>query len=237
MALPKINDDKPIYEVTLPTNGRTYKYRPFLVKEQRNILMASESGSPRESVLSMIQCIESCAPDVKIKEMCTAEVDYVFLHIRSKSVGETTDLNFKCKKCEAQSTVTIDLTKVDISGYQENDIVVLNDEIKLKLKRTTYDDTLKNINEITEEEASSELIFKTLKIALHSLEVNDELIMFADESEEEIDQFLNSLNPDQLEKCINFIRDLPKLQYKTEFTCKKCEEHNEVLLEGFQDFF
>ena len=61
--------------------------------------------------------------------------------------------------------------------------------------------------------------------------------MFADESEEEIDQFLNSLNPDQLEKCINFIRDLPKLQYKTEFTCKKCEEHNEVLLEGFQDFF
>ena len=82
----------------------------------------------------------------------------------------------------------------------------MNDDIKLKLKRTTYDDTLKNINEITDEESSAELIFKTLKIALHSLEVNDELIMFADESEEEIDQFLNSLNPDQLEKCINFIR-------------------------------
>ena len=237
MALPRINDDKPIYEVTLPTNGKTYKYRPFLVKEQRNILMASESGSLRDGVLAMIQCIESCAPDIKIKDMATAEVDYIFLQIRAKSVGEKTDINLECNKCKELNSVNIDLTKVEISGYQENDIIELNDNIKLKLKYTTYDDTLKNITDIAEEESTSNLIFKTLKMSLHSLEVDEELIMFSDESEDEVDKFLNSLNSDQLEKCLNFIRDLPKLQYSSEFNCKKCEEHNQIKIEGFQDFF
>ena len=134
MALPIINDDKPIYEVTLPTNKKTYRYRPFLVKEQRNILMASESGSARDGVLAMIQCIESCAPEAKIKDMSTAEVDFLFLQIRAKSVGEKTDINLKCKKCEELNEVKIDLTEVSISGYQENDIIELNDKIKLKLK-------------------------------------------------------------------------------------------------------
>ena len=96
MALPRINDDKPIYEVTLPTNKKTYRYRPFLVKEQRNILMASESESAREGVIAMLKCVESCAPDVKIEDMSTAEVDYIFLQIRGKSVGETVTVNLTC---------------------------------------------------------------------------------------------------------------------------------------------
>ena len=74
MALPRINDDKPIYEVTLPTNKKTYRYRPFLVKEQRNILIASESESAREGVMAMLSCIESCAPDVKIEDMSTPTI-------------------------------------------------------------------------------------------------------------------------------------------------------------------
>ena len=92
MALPRINDDKPIYEVTLPTNKKTYRYRPFLVKEQRNILMASESESAREGVIAMLKCVESCAPDVKIEDMSTAEVDYIFLdELRANGFYNKTD--------------------------------------------------------------------------------------------------------------------------------------------------
>ena len=108
MALPRINDDKPIYEVTLPTNKKTYRYRPFLVKEQRNILMASESESAREGVIAMLKCVESCAPDVKIEDMSTAEVDYIFLQIRGKSVGEKSNINVKCSQCETENSVSID---------------------------------------------------------------------------------------------------------------------------------
>ena len=113
----------------------------------------------------------------------------------------------------------------------------MSDKIKLKLKHPTYADTIKNLEDIQKEETSSGLIFKTLKIALYSLEVDEELIMFSDESEEEIDAFLNSLNSDQLEKCLTFIRDLPKINYDLKFDCKKCNHKNEVKLEGFQDFF
>ena len=237
MALPRINDDKPIYEVTLPTNKKNYRYRPFLVKEQRNILMASESESAREGVIAMLKCVESCAPDVKIEDMSTAEVDYIFLQIRGKSVGEKSNLNVKCSECSTENQVSVDLTEVDISGYQENDVFELTDKIKLKLKYPTYADTIKNIEDIQNEETASGLIFKTLKIALHSLEVDEELIMFSDETEEEIDGFLNSLSGDQLEKCLTFIRDLPKINYDLKFDCKKCNHKNEIKLEGFQDFF
>lgn len=235
--LPRINDDKPIYELKLPTNGKTYKYRPFLVKEQRNILMASESGSAREGIMSMLQCIESCAPEAKISELSTTEIDYIFLQIRGKSVGEKSEINLKCKKCDLENPIEINLSEVEIKGYKKEDTVELTDKIKLKMKYTTYDDSVKNIEKLEKEQSAAELIFTTLKISLHSLEVDDELIMFADESEEEIDQFLNSLTSEQLNKCVSFIEEAPGLNYQTEFTCLGCEEHNEVSIERFQDFF
>jgi len=237
MALPRINDDKPIYELTLPTSGKKIKYRPFLVREQKNILIASESESSKESILSMIQCIEACAPEVNIKELSTAEVDFVFLHIRSKSVGEKAKVNFSCTECETPFPISVDLTKILIEGYNKNNVIELNDTIKLKLKYTTYQDSINNIEQIQEEESVTSLIFKTLKLCLHSLEVNEELIMFSDESDEEIDGFLNSLNPEQLEKCLDYVKNLPKLNYETNFICEKCNHNNEVKIQSFEDFF
>mgnify|MGYP003133815354 CR=1 FL=1 len=237
MALPRINEEKPIYELTLPTSKRTYKYRPFLVKEQRNILMASESGSAREGILAMLQCINSCAPDVDINELSTAEVDYIFLQIRAKSVGEKTELNLNCKECEAQNKYTVDFNEVKILGSNDNNVIHITDDIKLKMKYNSYSETAKNIDELQHEESTAKLIFKALKLNLHSLEVNDELILFSDESDDEVDGFLNSLNTEQLEKCISFMDNLPKLNYEANFVCKNCGAENKNTFERFQDFF
>ena len=144
MALPIINDDKPIYELKLPTTGKRYKYRPFLVREQKNILIANESGSQRESMIAMLQCIENCVEDINIKDLSTAEVDYVFMHVRGKSVGETIDIKHKCTHCSHENKIQVKLADIEILNYNSENLVQLTDDISLSMRYPTYEDSLKN---------------------------------------------------------------------------------------------
>lgn len=234
MALPIINDDKPIYELKLPTTGKRYRYRPFLVKEQKNILIANESGSQRESMIAMLQCIENCVEDINIKDLSTAEVDYVFMHVRGKSVGETIDIKHKCTHCSHENKIQVKLADIEILNYNSENLVQLTNEISLSMRYPTYEDTLKNVKD--EEVKITNLLFNTLRSSLDYLQTGESNIKFSDETEEEIEKFINSLNNEQLQKCFEHVESLPSLYYTQDYTCSNCNKEVKLELKGFEDF-
>ena len=234
MALPQINDDKPIYELKLPTTGKRYKYRPFLVREQKNILIANESGSQRESMIAMLKCIENCVENFNIRDLSTAEVDYIFMYVRGKSVGETIDIKHTCPHCSHENKLQVKLPDVEILNYNSENHIQLTNEISLSMRYPTYEDTLKNVRD--EEAKLTELLFDTLKYSLDYLQTEEDNIKFSDETEEEIEKFINSLNNEQLEKCFKHVESLPSLYYTQDYSCSKCSKETKIELKGFQDF-
>ena len=105
MALPVLSNDKPMYEVTVPSSQETYKFRPFLVKEQKSLLVAFASQDNKQILTTMLNCIESCVPGLDIKKLATFDMDYVFTQIRAKSVGETSTILSACIKCKEEKPI------------------------------------------------------------------------------------------------------------------------------------
>ena len=233
MALPKMNSETPVYELKLPTTGVKYKYRPFLVKEQKSMLISNESGSQKEAMTGMLNCLQDCVPDLKLRELSTAEVDYMFITVRGKAVGETATLQHTCPHCSAANDITIKFDDISIINYNQDKTIKLNDDYTLIMKYPTYEDTL---NSVGADMSTTELIFETLKSSFKSLQTEEENIEFKDETKEEIDQFINSLSGEQLEKCMNFVQNSPALYYEGNYECKNCHEKVEYKLNGFQDF-
>ena len=114
MALPKLNNDQPVYEMVIPSTKETVKYRPFLVKEQKSMLVAFESQDMKQILNAMLLSIESCIPGIDINKLATFDVDYMFTQLRSKSVGETSTILYACAKCNEQNEVKINLQDVSI---------------------------------------------------------------------------------------------------------------------------
>ena len=114
MALPQLKNDVPKYEMTVPSTGQKVKYRPFLVKEQKVLLVAFESQDNRQILNSMLDCLSSCVPDVKLTDLATFDVDYMFTQVRSKSVGETSTVMHACKECNEENEVKIRLDEIKV---------------------------------------------------------------------------------------------------------------------------
>ena len=237
MALPKLSNDRPIYEMVIPSTKETVKFRPFLVKEQKSLLVAFESQDQKQILNSMLVCIESCVPGVDVKKLATFDVDYMFTQVRSKSVGETSTVLSACTECNEENEVQINLTEINVeSNGIKTDIVQLNDEISVELKFPTYEDTLVYTNS----EASTnvtENLFNSIASCLNAVQTKDENILIRQEPREEVDKFINSLTNEQLEKITNFINTMPTLMYEKKYNCKKCGHENTLQMKGLQDFF
>jgi hypothetical protein len=237
MALPKL-DATPKYELTIPSTGETLKYRPFLVKEQKVLLIAFESQDPKQVLKTIIDCIGQCSDSKDVKKLATFDVDYIFTKIRSKSVGEISKVGYKCQSCEADMEVNINLEELEVKGQlRDNKVVDITDTIKINMKYPSYLDLINDANIFSEETSSTEKIFSTLMHSMDSIMTEEENINLKDESKEEIETFINSLTGEQFERISNFMDDLPKITYKKEHTCLSCNHENEIELEGLQDFF
>lgn len=236
MALPILND-APKYVTRLPSTGKEVKFRPFLVKEQKNLLIALESKDLDQIIISMLDCIEACSQDVNAFSIPTFDADYLFAQIRSKSVGETTEIMTKCVHCEGENRVKIDISsiKMDIEPLQNNEIELTNN-IKLKLKYPTYNDMIAAKAYDLDIDSGTRII-KSVISCFDCVLTEDEVISFKDETEEAIMAFVESLTTSQLDEIIEFTDNLPKLEHEEPFTCVACGEQNTLRLEGLNDFF
>mgnify|MGYP001181758449 FL=1 len=238
MALPILSNDKPMYEVVVPSSQQTLKFRPFLVKEQKSLLVAYESQDMKQILNAMLNCIETCVHGINVKDLATFDVDYLFTQVRAKSVGETSTILSACVNCNEQNEVKINLEDVKMNASEiKTKVISITDTINVEMKYPTYDDMLRNPNYMKEDGTQTELLFESIVSCMYAVQTGDDNIIISQEPREEIEKFVNSLTNDQLTKITEFVESMPAMSHEQKFTCKKCQHENTVELKGLQDFF
>lgn len=235
MALPQINDI-PKYNLTIPSTGQEVTFKPFLVKEQKILLIALESGDDKQILRSIIDTVTSCILDkINVEKLATFDLEYIFTQIRSKSAGESTKLNLLCSKCEETTPTVVNLEEISINVNVKDKIIELTDKFTLVMRYPNYKGVLLNMN--GDDDSVTNAIFEMIVMCLDELRTEEEIIKFDDETRESIDAFVGGLTASQIEFIMNFVESLPKLEHDITFNCTHCNTVNEIKLQGLQDFF
>ena len=237
MALPKLND-MPMYSVTIPSLDQEVKIRPFVVKEEKVLLIAMESNDPKQIAMAIIDTIVSCT-DGKIdpNKLSAYDVEYLFMQIRCKSVGETSDLRIKCDKCEEQNDVTVNINEIKINKKVPEKRIKLTDNIIIEMKVPSYLEVASNDRIVSNETSTMDQIFGIIIQSIDCVMTEDERIDFKEIRYEEAEEFLGSMNRDQFAKIREYMEQQPTLKHDIQFDCTGCGKHNNITLEGLQDFF
>ena len=237
MPLPKINT--PTYELTLPSNGKKIKYRPFLVREEKILIMALETEDQKQITAAIIQILTACimTRGVKLNELATFDIEYLFLNVRSKSVGETISLNLICPDDEKTNVeVSIDLDSIKVKKDKSHtNIVKLDNNLSLKLKYPSMKQFIES-----NFEAGVETVSNTMDVVISSIDMiyNEEESWNASEStKKELEDFIDQLNTKQFKLIENFFDTMPKLSHKIKVKNPNTNVESTVLLEGLAAFF
>mgnify|MGYP001238022382 FL=1 len=236
MALPKI--ETPTYELTLPSQDIKVKYRPFLVKEEKILLMALESQKSDEIFQATKQIVSSCTFNaLKVEELPTFDLEYIFLQIRAKSVGETTKFKVLCpddKKTYAD--VEVDLTKVNVEVDDKHTNKLVVDE-KRNLGVVLKYPTMNVLKSGTMENPTTEQIFDVLTECVDHIYEGDKIYPAKDSTPQEIKEFFEDLSQDSFVKIKNFFDTMPRLRHEVEVTNPVTNVKSKVVLSGLNDFF
>lgn len=235
MALPKLNSS-PSYELTIPSSGQLVHFRPFLVKEQKNLLIALETQDRKALLSSIIRTIESCVEETIKSKLTTFDVDYMFTKLRAKSVGESVDLSINCESCEEPNTVTIDIDSVQVKNPVQDNVVKLSEEISVEMAYPSYHEFLENTT-MTESKTQAEILFELMLVCMKAVLTDEERISLKDESREEIITFVENMTTEQYSTLMNYVQNIPYAYKDVEFTCSKCNTVNNRTLQGMDDFF
>lgn len=245
MALPKIKS--PIYDLTLPSTGESFTYRPFLVKEQKILLMALESEDQTEMLRAIKQIITNCVvEEVDVDTLPMFDLEYVFLKLRAKSVGEIVDLkighpfgkNSDDEECEHKTDYQLNLMEVEVHKEEEHTSKILLDEetgVGIVLKYPTL--SLANEIQDAAEKSQIEIITDMVVTCVDMIYDAEEVYPSSESTQEEISEFLNDLSQEQFEKVTNFFTTMPKLKHIIEWKCEACGKDETVELEGMANFF
>jgi len=235
MALPKLNT--PTYELELPSNGEKIKYRPFLVKEQKTLMMAQESGEDEQIANVMSTLISDCTfGSANSDNMPMFDVEYIFLKVRGKSVGETIELNVLCPDDnETRVPVSLDIDDIDVTldDKHTNEIVLTPlSDVKIVFRYPMLSD-MKNLISTT---TNVEIMYSLITECIEEIQHGDDVYNKVDMTPKEIEEFIDSLTTEQFEKITKFFDTMPKLRHIIEVTNPKTGVKSEVILEGLTSF-
>ena len=233
MALPKLNT--PTYELELPSTGEILKYRPFLVKEQKLLLIAQESGEEKQIANAMGELVNSCTfGKVNAKSAPMFDIEYLFLRIRGKSVGEKVKLNLICQD-DGKTTVPYELNLEDVECQVQDDHsneIQINEDIKIVFRYPLLND-LQNVKASA---GDSEKTFHFMECCIDSIHSGDDVFQRIDIKDKEISEFIEQFTNEQFEKITQFFNTMPKLRHVVKVTNPKTKKKNEILLEGLESF-
>lgn len=233
--IPKINEF-PRFELVIPSTGKTVKFRPYLVKEEKVLLTAWEDDDIKASWDAIIDTLSACSPELDTKSLTLYDVQYIFNKVRAHSVGETANITVLCKECQNPNNITVNIEDVDMpSGFDIKKKIKIGEGITVELSHPKYLDTVRNPDLLKDTSVNG--IITLLAGSLDYLYTNDEKINFKEHSQEEILEFVNSLTQDQFKMLWDFLNDAPKLEFKTEYECSSCKKENVIELRDSLDFF
>jgi len=242
--LPKL--DVPIYETKLISNDQVVRFRPFLVKEQKLFLMAAESEEPKDTINAIKQVLRNCIlDDIDVDSMATFDIEYLFLQLRARSIGEVVNLRFNCnnnvtdekgeeKKCGHLVKIDINVLEINPTRDQEHtNKIQITDKVGVVLKYPTF-------NSIDSNEIDSQDMQQVLNVIVSCIDYvyDEEQVYYAkDTKKEELVEFIENMKQGDLEKLSSFFTTLPKLKKEVHFHCDKCGYEEDIILEGVQSFF
>lgn len=238
MALPQLNTVK--YDMVIPSTGKQIKYRPFVVREEKVLLTSLESGDAQQITNAMRDIVEVCTfKEVDIKSLAMFDLEYIFLKLRAKSVGENADITVRCtnEECEHMNPVQVNLDSVELVGDPKAEATIaLTDEVGVSLKYPT----VKRLEEIMKGQTAEnqlDVVIGMIAASIDSIYDASAVYPAVDSTPVELIDFIDSLNKEQFGKIQEFFDHFPKLKEDISFTCEKCGTHSDVSLEGLNDFF
>ena len=237
MALPIIN--APTYEVAVPSSKEKINYRPFLVKEEKILLLALEDGTAGALNAALKQIVNNCTYEkLEVDKLATFDLEFIFLRIRAKSVGEVSKLSLLAEDDgETYVEVEIPLEKIIVDFPKDHtDTVKLTDTIGVVLRYPTYE-TLAEMDDLPRDMSGVERVFTLMSKCVDRIFDAETVHERIDFNEEELETFLNSLSPQQFADVQKFFDTMPKLQHQVKFTNPNTKKKNTVTLEGLQSFF
>lgn len=238
MPLPKIST--PTYHLELPSSGKEIQYRPFLVREEKLLVLALESEDTKEITTAIKNVIRACIKnkDIKVEELPTFDIEYLFLNIRGKSVGEEIEVNILCPddgESYAKTNIAIDEIEVQRNEKHSNKIK-LDDELTMEMKYPSLDQFIKN-NFDFNAESGLDQSFELVAACIDKIYNEEEVWDSAETTQKEMMEFLDQMNSSQFKKIEQFFETMPKLSHEVEVTNPNTKVKSKVVLEGLASFF
>jgi hypothetical protein len=243
MALPKLN--VPVYETILPSTDKVIKYRPFLVREEKILLTAMESDDEKLISNAVKQILKNCIQgEMNINELPTFDIEFLFLRLRAKSVGEKITVGLRpypCVQnegelCKFSTEVEINLEEVKVKKNDNHTSkIMIDDNVGVKLKYPDIDLITPDGNK--EKLSQVDLGMSVIKNCIDMIFTKETVHERDSFTEEELDEFLDSLNSEQFERIKEFFDTIPKLSHTAKYTCKTCGEEKKTTIEGLNSFF
>ena len=239
MPLPKIST--PTYELELPSTGKKIRYRPFLVREEKILIMALESEDTKQISSAIVQILSDCiaTKTVKVSELSTFDIEYLFLNVRAKSVGETVEVNVTCPddgETQVQMEINIDDIKVQKDSKHTN-IIKLDDNLSMKLKYPSLEQFVENNFEVNESESEVNKSLSMIISCIDTVYDQEESWNAADCSKKELEEFVEQMNTKQFKEIENFFVTMPKLSHTIKVKNPNTKIESDIVLEGLASFF
>ena len=236
--LPKI--EAPTYSITLPVSKTKLTFRPFLVKEQKILLMAMESQDEETVETNVRQILQNCAvSEIDIDLLPMVDVEFYFLNLRAKSIGELVETKYKCentvddKVCNNPLVVKFNALDVDITIPENNDVIPLTDTIGVKMKYPNFS----VIEKMKKTDSLTDIAFELIRECIEYVYDNDVFYYSHETPKEELNSFLDSLTQEQFKKVEEFIDNLPSIQKTIDIKCSKCGFDHKIVLKDLNSFF
>lgn len=230
MALPSLST--PEFQTVIPSTGETIAYRPFLVKEEKILLMAMEGNDQKEIEIAIKKILSNCIlQDIDVNKLAMFDMEYLFLQLRGKSVGEVIDLSVTHidSECKHRTDIKVNIDDIKVQNINQEKKIMLTDDVGVMMKYPTMQEAMSVNGENTE--AVFEILSKSVDYVFDAENV------YSDFTEAEIVEWINGLNQTQFQKILAFFESMPKLSHEVFWKCKECKEEDTITLEGIQSFF
>ena len=239
MPLPKINT--PTYDLVLPSNSKKIKYRPFLVREEKILIMALESEDMKQITDAVVSILTECilTKGVKVEKLSTFDIEYLFLNIRAKSVGESVEVTVTCPddgETQIQQEIEIDSIKVQKTRGHKNTIK-LDDSLSMKLKYPSIDQFIESNFDTNEDSSDVDTTISMITSCIDMIYNEEESWSGAESTKKELDDFVGQLNTKQFKEVESFFITMPRLTHNLKIKNPKTGVESEVVLEGLASFF
>ena len=238
MSLPQVN--APVHRLKIPSSDKEIKFRPFLVKEEKILLMAQETGNDQQIFDAVRGLIENCCfGDVDVEDLPLFDIEYIFLQIRAKSIGEVSTIEVTCPDDgKTKVTVEVDLSKLEVTKPEGHDPKIqLTDDIGLMMAYPHFG-TVNAMQMYNAKEGSQiEQMFQMISECIYQIWQGEEVFDAMDYSDEDKKTFLDSLSHDQFERIQEFFNTMPTVKHEIEVTNPKTKKKSKITLQGMNDFF